>query len=137
VVRRVVRADVSPDRAAIPHLNVGDLGGNLGEDRPRDVHLRGGHDLGVGRHRAEVQRVAADGDRAQLIEQVQVDQHVRRRRPGLHHVHQRLAACERARPLVRCEKPDRLVHGGRPRVLDLTQEHDGIKHSFPGDMSRK
>ena len=35
VVRRVVRADVAADRAAVPHLDVGDLRADLAEDRPR------------------------------------------------------------------------------------------------------
>ena len=123
MVRRVVRADVAADRAAVAHLHVGDLGGDLGEDRPGDVHLRRAHHLRVGRHRAEPQRVARDRDRAQLVEPVQVDEHVRRGGARLHHVDERLAAGERPRALVRAQERDRLVHRGRPRVLDLAEEH--------------
>ena len=126
MVRRVVRADVAADRAPVADLDVGDLGGHLGQDRPRDVDLGRGHDLGVGRHRAQLERVARDRDRAQLLEPVQVDEHVRRGGARLHHVHERLAAGERAGAFVRAKQPDRLFDGGRPRIFDLAKKHEGI-----------
>ena len=78
-----------------------------------------------GGHRAELERVAADADRAQIVEPVQVDEHVRRCRTGLHHVHERLAAGECASAFVRCQEPDRLVDRSRPRILDFTEKHRG------------
>ena len=131
VIRRVVRADVAADRAAVAHLDVGDLRRHLGQDRPRDVDLGRAHDLGVGRHRAQLQRVAGDRDRAQLVEPVQVDEHVRRGCAGLHHVDERLAAGERPGSLVRAEQLNRLCHRGRTRIFDLAEKHVGTTPISP------
>jgi hypothetical protein len=125
VVRRVVRADVAADRAAVPHLDVGDRGADLAEDRPR-LRLRRGHELGVGRHRADRERpVTGELDPAQLLESVQVDEHVGRRRARLHHVDDRLAAGERTRAVVGREQLQGLRHRPRFRVLHLAQQHRG------------
>ena len=90
------------------------------------VHLGRRHDLRVRRHRAELERVARDGDRAQLLEPVQVDDHVRGGGSGLHHVDERLAAGERSGALVRAQQPNRLFDRGRPRIFDLAKKHGGI-----------
>jgi hypothetical protein len=126
VVRGVVRADVAADRAAIPHLYVRDQRAHLGEDRPRHLDLRRLEQLRVRRHGADLERVAGDRDRPQLVQPIQVDEDVRRGRAGLHHVDQRLAAGQRAGALVSREEPDRFVHGGRARIFDLAKEHGGI-----------
>ena len=124
VVRRVVRADVAADRAAIPHLHVGDRRADLAEDRPR-LRLRRGHELGVRRHRADRQRpVGCELDPAQLVEPVEVDEHVGRRRARLHDVDQRLPAGERAGAVVRREQLQRFRHGPRFGVFDLAQQHE-------------
>ena len=82
VVRRVARADVAADRAAVAHLHVGDLGADLAEDRPRPRFGRGDQ-LGVGDHRAELERpVGAELDPLQLGNPGQVDEHVRAPRRG-------------------------------------------------------
>ena len=41
VVRRIVDADVAAEGPAVSHLDVGHRRGDLGEDRPRDLHLGG------------------------------------------------------------------------------------------------
>jgi len=77
VVRRVVRADVAADRAAIAYLHVGDLGRHLGDHRTRLRDLGGRDQLRAGRHRADLERaVAAATNRPQLVESVEVDEHV-------------------------------------------------------------
>ena len=124
VVGRIVRADVAADRAAVAHLHVRDLRCYLRQDRPRDLDLGRVHDLRVGRHRAELERVAADPDRTQVVEPVQIDEHVRGRRARLHHVHERLAAGERTGAFIRRQEANGVVDRPRPRVLDLTQKHD-------------
>ena len=123
VVGRVVRADVAADRAPVAHLDVRDLRGHLGEDRPRDLDLGRRHDLRVRRHRAQLERVARDRDRPQVFEPAQVDEDVRRGRARLHHADERLAAGEGARAFVRRQEPNGLVHRRRPHIFDLTQEH--------------
>ena len=123
VVRRVVHADVAAERPAVSHLDVGHGGRDLGEDRPRHVHLGGADQRGQRRHGADLERRPGDGDRAELVEPREVDEHVGRGGPLFHHVDQRLAACERTRPVVLGEQGDRLVDGGRTRVGDLTQQH--------------
>ena len=62
----------------------------------------------------------------QLLEPVQVDEHVGRGGARLHDVDQRLAAGERARAVVRREERERLGDGRRLRVLDLAQQHGAI-----------
>ena len=51
-------ADVAADRAAVPHLDVGDRRRDLGEHRPRHVDLARTDELRVGDHRAELERRA-------------------------------------------------------------------------------
>ena len=58
VVRRVARADVAADRSAVPHLDVGDRAGDLGEDRPRGPDFREARSR-VGRHRADLEPAVA------------------------------------------------------------------------------
>jgi hypothetical protein len=111
MVRRVVRADVAADRAAVPDLDVGDLRADLAENRP-GARLARGHDLRVGGHRADLERaVGPELDPFQLLECAEVDQRVRRARARLHHVDQRLSTRERACAVVLREKPDRLGEG--------------------------
>ena len=67
---------------------------------------------------------------AEVLEVGEVDQDIRRGRPRLHHVHERLAASERSRALVPGQQRDRLVDGRRARVFDLSQEHlPGLRHT--------
>ena len=82
------------------------------------------HELGVGRHRADRERpVAGELDPAQLLEPVQVDEHVGRGRARLHDVDQRLPAGERAGAVVRGEQLQSLRDRPRLCVFDLAQQH--------------
>ena len=78
--------------------------------------------LRVRDHRAELEGALVGGerDRAQLVEIGEVDEHVGRGGPGLHHVDERLAPCEGTCPVVLGEERDRLLDGGRTRVLDFS-----------------
>jgi hypothetical protein len=124
VVRRVVRADVAADRPAVPHLDVGDLNGDLCEDRPCLRHLGRTDHVRVGRHGADLEAaVVGCPDPAQLVEAVEVDEQVGRGGASLHHVRQRLAAGERTGAVVRGEQPQGFVERRGPRVLDVREEH--------------
>ena len=57
----------------------------------------------------------------ELVDAVQVDEHVRRRRARLHDVDQRLTAGERARVRVLGEQTHRVRDALGTRVLDLPQ----------------
>ena len=74
--------------------------------------------------------VARDGDRAELVETAEVDEHVRGRRPLLHHVQERLAPGEGTGSVVLGEQRDRLLDSARPRVGNLSQQHeaDSVTH---------
>src|SRR5205807_291814 len=76
----------------------------------------GGDQLGVGRHRADPEgAVRVELDAAERRDPVQVDEHVGRRGPRLHHVDQRLPAGERARVVVLPEEAQRLLDRRRSR----------------------
>ena len=80
--------------------------------------------LGVGRHRADRERpVGGELDALQVVEPVQVDEHVGRGGARLHHVDQGLAAGERAGAVVRREDREGLRDGRRLCVFDLPQQH--------------
>ena len=140
VIGRVVDAEVAADGAAVPHLDVGDRERDLGQDRARGAHRVGADQLVVGDHRADARaRRRAGLDRAQLVDPVQVDDQLRRRDPCLHHVDEALPAGERAGVLARREQPHGLVHGLRPRVFDLPQQHGasltGLWHVRSAELS--
>jgi hypothetical protein len=101
VVRRVVRAEVAPDRAAISHLHIGDLGRDLGEDGPCGADFGRRHQRRIGDHRPELEpAVGRLGNRPQLLDSSQIDEHVGCRHARLHHVHERLPAGQRPRTVV-------------------------------------
>ncbi len=126
MVRRVVRAEVPADRAAVADLDVGDRRADLAEDRP-GAGLGGCEQLGVGGHRADRQRpVGGEVDALELGEPVQVDEPVGRGRARLHHVDERLSAGERAGAGVLREQAHRLVDGRGAGVRDLPQQHARI-----------
>ena len=122
MVGGIVDADVATDRAAVADLDVGDRRGDFGKDRSRDLHLGRRDHLGVRHHRSELERALIGGerDRAKLGQIGQVDEHIGRGGPGLHHVDERLAACEGTCPVVLGEECDRLLDRCRTRVLDLS-----------------
>ena len=123
MVGRVVGADVAADRAAVSHLHVGDLRADLAEDRP-GARLARLDELGVGRHRADLERaVAREVDALELLDAAQVDQRVGRAGARLHHVDERLAAGERPRAVVGGEELDRLCERRGPCISDFTQKH--------------
>ena len=64
--------------------------------------------------------VGGERDRPQLGQIGEIDEHIGRGGPGLHHVDERLAACEGTCPVVLGEEGDRLLDGCRTRVLDLS-----------------
>ena len=78
--------------------------------------------LGVRDHRADLERRSSAENEIvpQLGEVGEIDEHVGRGGPGLHHVDERLAPCEGTCPIVLGEEGDRLLDGGRTRVLDLS-----------------
>ena len=55
MVRRVVRADVAADGAAVANLNISNLVADFAEDRAR-AGLGRVDDLGIRRHRADLER---------------------------------------------------------------------------------
>ena len=57
---------------------------------------------------------------SKLVEIGEIDEHVGRGCPGLHHVDERLAPCEGTCPIVLGEEGDGLLDGGRTRVLDFS-----------------
>ena len=73
-------------------------------------------------HRAELEGALIGGerDRAKLVQIGEVDEHVGRGGPGFHHVDERLPPCEGTCPVVLGEEGDRLLDGGRTRVLDFS-----------------
>ena len=134
MVRRIVRADVAADRAAVAHLHVGDLGADLAEDRPRAC-LGGLDDVGVGRHRAELERaVGAELDSAELFQIGKIDEHVGRRGSRFHHVDQRLAACKRARTVVLAEQAQGFLNARWACVLDLPKKHALFSAESPAQV---
>ena len=104
MVRRVVDADVSAERPPVPDLDVRHRRGDLGEDRSAHLDLGRAHDRGERRHRADLERRAGDGDRPELVEIGEVDQHVGRGGPLLHDVDERLAPREGTCPVVLAEE---------------------------------
>ena len=122
MVGGIVDADVAADRAAIADLNVGDRRCDLGQDRPCDLHLGRCHQLGVRDHRTDLEAALIRGerDRPQLGQIGEIDEHIGRGGPGLHHVDERLAPCEGTCPIVLGEKGDCLLDGCRTCVLDLS-----------------
>ena len=122
VVGGIVDADVAADGAAVADLDVGDRRGDLGEDRPGHLDLGRRDHLRVRDHGAELERalVGRERDRAQLVEVREIDEHIGRGCPGLHHVDERLAPCEGTCPIVLGEESDCLLDGSRTRVLDLS-----------------
>ena len=122
MVGGIVDADVAADRAAIADLNVGDRRCDLGQDRPCDLHLGRGDQLGVRDHRTDLEAALIRGerDRPQLGQIGEIDEHIGRGCPGLHHVDERLAPCEGTCPIVLGEEGDCLLDGCRTRVLDLS-----------------
>src|SRR2546422_6156997 len=119
MVRRVVRADVAPDRAPVANLNVGDLVADLAQNWAR-TRLRGLDDVGVGRHRTELERaVGAELDATQLTDVREVDEDVRRGGTRLHDVDQCLAPGECTSTVVGAEKAQGFLNARGTSVLDL------------------
>ena len=111
-----------PTRAAVADLDVGDRRCDLGQDRPGHLDLGGRDHLRVRDHRTELERALVGGerDRPELGQIGEIDEHIGRGCPGLHHVDERLAPCEGTCPIVLGEEGDRLLDGGRTRVLDFS-----------------
>ena len=137
MVRRIVRADVAPDRATVPHLDVGDLRADLAEDRP-SPRFRRPDDVRVRRHRTDLDRaVRTEVDSLQLLEVVEVDEDVGRGRSGLHDVDQRLASRERAGPIVLRKETHGIPDARRASVLDLPQEHALFRPESPARVKKQ
>ena len=122
MVGGVVDADVAAHGAAIADLDVGDRRSDLGEDRTRHLDLRGRDHHRVRDHGTDLERTLIGGerDRAELGEVREIDEHIGRGGPGLHHVDERLTPCEGTSPIVLGEESDCLLDGGRTRVLDFS-----------------
>src|SRR5712691_5035781 len=119
MIRRIVRADVAADGAAVANLDVGDLIADLAENRAR-ARLCGVDDVGVGRHRTELERpVGAELDATQLTDVREVDEDVRRRGTRLHDVDQCLAPGESTSTVVGAEKAQGFLNARGTSVLDL------------------
>jgi hypothetical protein len=124
VVRGVAGADVAADRAAVSHLDVGDHPRHIGDDGPSRVHLGRVDEVGVRRHRPELEpALGGDADLPQLVERVEIDQHVGRGRARLHDVQERLPAGEGARVGVAGEETDRVLDRGGTRIFHRSQQH--------------
>src|SRR5207247_1816757 len=123
-----------PDRAAVARLNVSDLGADLPEDRPRP-RLGGFHQLRVRGHGADRNRaVGGEVDSLQLLEILEVDQDVRRGRPRLHDVDQRLPAGEGAGAVVLREQAHSVLNARRASVLDLPEKHAIFSSEIPAQV---
>ena len=127
-----------PTVPTVSHLDVGDGACDLGEDRPGDLDLRGGRAGWLSVTIAPSSSADSSAEkpmRAELGDAGQIDEHVGRGGPLLHHVDQRLPAGESSRAVVLAEQAHRLLEGGRAHVLDLSQQHGASLRDRFGDMS--
>src|SRR5438093_4701800 len=137
MIRRVVRADVAADGAAVANLDVGDLIADLAENRAR-ARLCGVDDVGVGRHRTELERpVGTELDATQLTDVCQVDEDVRRGRTRLHHVDQSLATGECTSTVICAKKAHGFLNARGTSVLDLPQEHALFSAETPAQVKKQ
>src|SRR5438093_1574640 len=137
MIRRVVRADVAADGAAVANLDVGDLIADLAENRTR-ARLCGVDDVGVGRHRPELERpVGAELDATQLTDVCQVDEDVRRGRTRLHHVDQSLATGECTSTVICSKKAQGFLNARGTSVLDLPQKHALFSAETPAQVKKQ
>ena len=122
VARGVGVRDRAADRAAMAHLGVADVRGDLWDHGAVPGEHGVAHELGVPGERADRDPVAVLPHVAEVVEPADVDEHRRAREAQPEHGDQRLAAREQLRVVAR-EQLDRVVDRPGALVLEGGGDH--------------